>query len=194
MPGNQSGIQQLIQQLAGTQSTAQANTPGNANNGNPNTVYNNAPPKVSYNPAQGAQGYLPPVMDGYGNWMINKPQPPASGAEPVDWSKMITDIANPVLPTWNPASQGSWGTPPPATLPSTNDPVPVQPVPGGGNATPDPVTGAYRTNGGGGSVVLESYIDGRDTTAAKVKKGDMMKTIDPRSMVYGEDRITYAET
>lgn len=54
--------QQFLQQGTGNQTLAQGSSPFLANNGNPNTIYNTAPP-------QG--GYLPPVSNAYDQWRIN---------------------------------------------------------------------------------------------------------------------------
>ena len=69
---NQSMLQNFIQNTAGTQTTAQANTPSATNNGNPNTAYN----WTSYLPSvtQGAGG-LPNV-----NFSLLSSQAPASSA------------------------------------------------------------------------------------------------------------------
>lgn len=67
MATDQSGIQNFIQSMSGTQTTAQANTPGATNNGNPNTVYNSPTwgtyvPKVTPAPTAGG---LPSVSFNY---------------------------------------------------------------------------------------------------------------------------------
>lgn len=193
MPTSQSEIQSLLQDLSGVQTTAQSNVPGAVNNGSPNTVYNtpqsSSPPSpwVQYNPVQGAGGYMPPVTNAYGQWMINKgPQPGSS----VDWNQMIQDIAGPMLPTWNipppqenPLPPPGGNTPPPV---NTGGPLPPNQTP---HTNPDrgfPIKD--------GCVVVESFIDGRDGRAASVKKRDLMVTIDPRNMIKGIDVVTYAET
>lgn len=116
---NQSDIQSLIQQLAGTHTAGQANVPSAVNNGNPNTVYNVAPP-------QG--GYLPPVTNGYDHWRIN----PTGGA--VNWAQMAQQ-----------GGGGMWGSGTP-TLPRPPTPVPTTPptswgFPTPGGTTPPPSTG-----------------------------------------------------
>jgi hypothetical protein len=119
--------------------------------------------------------------------MINKgPQPGSS----VDWNQMIQDIAGPILPTWNipppqenPLPPPGGNTPPPV---HTGGPLPPTQVPSG--------SGGDVALGGGGCVVVESYIDGRDGRASTIKKRDLMITIDPRNMIKGVDVVTYAET
>lgn len=201
MATGQSDIQSLLQQLSGVQTTAQGSVPSAVNNGNPNTVYNNAMPAgtqnnpwVQYNPVSGSGGYLPPATNALGQWLINPGPTPAAGSG-IDWSQMIQDIAGPMLPTWNPQA------PLPTARPPVKTPVPVNPPVNTGGPNP-PIQGPTiktpilpdGSETGFGCVVLESFVDGKDGRAGTIKKRDLMVTIDPRNMVKGVDVVTYAAT
>lgn len=138
----QSDIQTLIQNLAGVQTQAQQGASNTANNGNPNTVYN-----------QSAWGYGgPPAMNQAGEWSMNNlSRPPTiqlSGWKPPAGWGSVGNGTGPVLPinggivtdpNWVPGTfpGGGGTTTPPTTTPPTG-------TPGGGTA---PVGGG----GGGGS-------------------------------------------
>lgn len=131
----QSDIQSILQQATGVQTMGQSWLPSGVNNGNPNTVYNVAPPEG---------GYIPPTSDAFGNWFINRPMAPAV----TDWSTMIRDPAQTVSaakPVWDlstsvpPAAGGGTTTPAPST------PAPTTPAP----TTPAPVTNPSQWFGAG---------------------------------------------
>lgn len=133
----QSPVQQLIQSLAGIQTTAQQNASNAANNGNPNTVYNTS-----------AWGYGgPPVMDSNGAWSTNQFSPAA-----------VLQAQNLNFGSWQaPAGTGSttgggWGNLRPVLPPNIADPnwVPTTPPGGGGTTTPPTTT---PPTGGGGTPV-----------------------------------------
>lgn len=109
---------------------AQGNSPFNANNGNPNTVYNQKPTgMVNFIPQTGA--YIAPQSDAMNNWAVNPV--PMGGATTPFWQlpsgtgtsqgPRLTVPPLTVDPNWVPAV-----TPPPTTLP-----------PGGTGTTTTPV-------------------------------------------------------
>lgn len=136
----QSPVQQLIQSLAGIQTTAQQNASNAANNGNPNTVYNTS-----------AWGYGgPPVMDSNGAWSTNQFSPAA-----------VLQAQNLNFGSWQPpagtgsTTGGGWGNLRPVLPPNIADPnwvaPPVTTPPGGGGTTTPPTT--TPPTGGGGTPV-----------------------------------------
>lgn len=138
----QSPVQQLIQSLAGIQTTAQQNASNSANNGNPNTVYNTS------NWGYGG----PPVMDSGGSWSNNQFSPAAvlqglnlnlGGWTAPQGTQMDWSWLRPTLPEGGIVPNPNW--PPPVTppvVPPTTPPVVVPEQP--------PITGG---NGGGGTPV-----------------------------------------
>lgn len=127
----QSPVQQLIQSLAGIQTTAQQNASNSANNGNPNTVYNTS-----------TWGYGgPPVMNSGGSWSTNQFSPAAVlqglNLNLGGWTAPTNTNSGdplgalrPVLPPGGITLNPSWPTTPP-TPPNNGG--------GGGGGTP-PVT------------------------------------------------------
>ena len=120
---NQSNLQQLLQNLAGTHTAGQANVPSSVNNGNPNTVYNlpqTPPPTVA-------------------PW-VNPPANPK-------WNTMVAPVNKyqlPALAPFVPNTNGGtgWGTPPPTTPPV------IPGVPGGPDVhIPPGETGGPNTGG-----------------------------------------------
>lgn len=137
---DQSSIQSLIQQLAGTHTSGQQNLPSSVNNGNPNTIYNVQLP-------QG--GYLPPVSNNLDQWRIN-PLPTQPG---LDWQQLAGGGGG----------GGSWGGPVgppggPVTFPNLPPPTGTPTPPGGtapppvntGGGLPPTHTGPIRDGGGEG--------------------------------------------
>lgn len=137
---------------------AQGNSPFTANNGNPNTVYNQKPTgMVSFIPQTG--GYLAPQSDAMNNWAINPT--PMGGATTPFWQLPSTGLGGTggprltvpqltVDPNWVPVK-------PPTTPPTTTTPPPggtYTPTPGGGGGssteTYGPELWAGGTTGGGG--------------------------------------------
>jgi len=121
----QSLTQGFIQNSAGTQSVAQNAQPLIANNGNPNTVYNNPP----------MGGYLPPVANAYDQWRIN---PGFSGGGGFltggfDWGIGGNGFPMPNVPS---GGGGNWRPPTrPPTTPPTGGPT-VTPPTGGPTVPP----------------------------------------------------------
>ena len=107
--------QGFLQSAGDLHTTAQNNVPFSANNGNPNTIYNQVP-------QQG--GYLPPVSNAYDQWRIN----PATsyGVMPINFGNGTSIGQGPLfnfppsngggtLPTLPPSTGGNL---PPATAPT----------------------------------------------------------------------------
>ena len=147
----QSPVQQLIQSLAGIQTTAQQNASNAANNGNPNTVYNTS-----------AWGYGgPPVMDSNGAWSTNQFSPAA-----------VLQAQNLNFGSWQPpagtgsTTGGGWGNLRPVLPPNIADPnwvaPPVTTPPGGGGTTTPPTT-TPPTGGGGTPVTGGPLVPGGST-------------------------------
>lgn len=123
----QSEIQTLIQQLAGVQTQAQQGASNSANNGNPNTVYN-----------QSAWGYGgPPAMNQQGDWSMNnlsRPptitlggwQPPAGWGGVGNGTGPVLPINGgmPTNPSWTPAPIPGDPNTPGVTTPTTGGTVP----------------------------------------------------------------------
>ena len=134
---NQSNLQQLLQNLAGTHTAAQANVPSSVNNGNPNTIYNlpqNPPPAT-------AQPWLAPV-------------PP----QPINWQGMIQPTNKYQLPTLPPFvpntnNGGGWTgiptTPPVTTPPDPSKGGPDTHIPGGETGGGTGTGGNLPPSGGG---------------------------------------------
>lgn len=140
MAVNQSQLQQLIQNSAGTHTAGQANVPSSTQNGNPNSVYN----WTTYLPQVSTQNGQPQV-----NFQLLTSQAPASSAgyatpftaDP--YAAMVlagmpragsSSAVNSLLANWgnnggNPS--GPWtGTPNPTT-PTPTTPTPTTPAPTG---------------------------------------------------------------
>lgn len=147
----QSDVQKLIQSLAGVQTQAQQGASNSANNGNPNTVYN-----------QSAWGYGgPPAMNQQGEWSMNNlSRPPTialgSWQPPAGWGS-VGNGTGAVLPI-----NGGIATNPnyiPETFPidpTTGTPVvpPTTTTPLGGNGgtgLTDPAPGSSIGQGGLGA-------------------------------------------
>lgn len=150
MAVDQAALQQQLQDSFGLQTQGQVLT-GGAMGGNPGGAYNQPQTGVPQVPAgryplpgdvsyyDNSQGYRPPTMDGYGNWMI-----PAAPATTGGFSDEIRALlaqtpvrTNPAIQPWTPPGGYSggptgpigWGTPqfPPGTPPG---------IPGGPTAPP----------------------------------------------------------
>jgi hypothetical protein len=140
---NQSTVQSLLQQLAGTASAGQANLPSGINNGNPNTIYN--------------QPQTPAPLTG------NVPQWPLAPSN-INWQQLAAnapgnDLAHlfpkypAIMPSFNVPGWGGAGQPPPPTTtgnpPPGTPPPPVIP-PGGVNTGGNLPPGTQPGNHGGG--------------------------------------------
>lgn len=117
------------------QPLAQSSTPFTANNGNPNTVYNQKPTgMVNFIPRTGA--YLPPQSDAMNNWAVN---PAATGAATTPfWLQPSTPPATtgPRITVPPLVTDPNWGIPPtkpPTTPPVVTPPPTTTPVIGRGN-------------------------------------------------------------
>ena len=112
---------------------AQGNSPFTANNGNPNTMYNQKPTgMVSFIPQTGA--YLAPMSDAMNNWAVNPV--PMGGATTPFWQLPSTGgpagggttgprLTVPPLtidPNWVPVKPPGTTTPPTTTPPTTKPP------------------------------------------------------------------------
>lgn len=137
---DQSSVQSLLQQLAGTASAGQANLPSNVNNGNPNTIYNQ-PLKSG--------GYLPPVTNAFDQWRINPAPQAPQGA--IDWQQLAAhapgnNLAS-FLPKWPTVAPAvnipGWGGTP-------NPPIPPPVTPPGGVNTGGNLPPSTPGAGGGG--------------------------------------------
>jgi hypothetical protein len=164
MATDQSGIQSFIQNMAGTQTAAQANTPGATNNGNPNTVYNtptwgtyvptvtpvpgSTSPNVSfdyvtapYTPSQ--PGYTSPFAADPTAAMVLSQMPQASGNDNVN--RILSRLMNPG--TYDPGTGTPGGpgpTPGPGPGPGVTPPTNTNGVaaPGGtGPISVGPISG-----------------------------------------------------
>lgn len=198
MPGNQTTIQQLIQQLV----------PSGVNNGNPNTVYNTS--ATPYN--GGTQPVpLPPMQDAQGNWFMNSVSN-AANMGPINLQAMPAPVLGQPwqpsystqarLPTWptpfDPAQYGTAPTAPPATggpaIPSTPVTPPTAPPAAGGGGVGSV---GFDPNGGFGGyegcVVIESYLEDYDR-ADDVQFGDTMVVIDPVTFKRSTGEVSYSET
>lgn len=122
-------VQQNIQDLIGTQTTAQGAVPFNAQNGNPFTIYNQPLP-------QG--GYLPPVTNAQDQWRVN-PIPPAGPFDFTGWGSYNTAGPNMIPINWAqpPAPQA----PPVTGGPGQQTPVNQPPAGGGGGGGGAGLTG-----------------------------------------------------
>lgn len=199
MAGEQTAIQQLIQQLV----------PSGVNNGNPNTVYNTS--STPYN--GGSQAVpLPPMQNTQGQWFMNS----VSNAANLDPRTLTLQGLPPAnigqawqapagiqmrMPTWpTPFDPAQYGTPAAgggATVPPTT-PVPAPPVTGGVAPTAPQgpgVGGVVDTSFTADSwcVVVDSYLKDYDR-ADEVKVGDVMKVIDPVSFEESDGTVSYSET
>lgn len=173
---DQRTVQQLIQSL----------TPGAVNNGNPNTIYNQARPSTP-----------PPILTNQG-WLLNSINPavttPGTMLSYTPWTAPANSLT-PNLPQWPSFAQPT-PTPTPTTpVPTTpTTPVPTTPVPppssGGGS-------GGFDSSGLGfgdeGCVAIDQYIFGFDTPE-DVEVGDTMPTVDALTFKMTEHEVTYAET
>lgn len=196
MPGNQTTIQQLIQQLV----------PSGVNNGNPNTVYNTAATPYS----GGTQPVpLPPMQNAQGNWFMNSVSN-AANMGPINLQAMPAPVLGqpwqpssslqarlPVWPTpFDPAQYGTVPAAPPVTggpaIPSTPVIPPSAPITGGGGSAIN-----YGSGGGGfgdvGCVTIDSVLEDYDR-ADDVQFGDTMFVIDPVTFKRSTGEVSYSET
>lgn len=145
----QSDVQTLIQQLAGIQTTAQNGASNAANNGNPNTVYNQSAWGYGGPPTMNAQGggvsannYSRPASTTLGSWT------PPTGPVGVGTGGPLVPINGggiPTVPGWNPQPPASPVTPP--TAPPVAPPVTPPATP---PLAPPAGTGGYDGNINGG--------------------------------------------
>lgn len=127
-------IQQLMQDLYGTQTTAQSSVPSAVNNGNPGTVYNTAASQAA------------PQLAGFPNAIPSSLPPPQA-----PWDFTYSQAMDP-RPIWD----GNWDTVPlpPAAPPPPSGGNNPPPSTGGNNPpniyTPPTQIGGGNENGGGG--------------------------------------------
>lgn len=170
---DQRTVQQLIQSL----------TPGAVNNGNPNTIYNQAQPSTP-----------PPILTSQG-WLLNSINPamttPGTTLSYTPWMAPANSLS-PNLPQWPTFTQPSLPTP---STPTPTTPVPTTPVPPPtespqlGGSVPG-ISGGF---GDVGCVALDQKIYGF-ASPESVLVGDMMPTVDPLTFKATEHEVTYAET
>lgn len=166
----QSPVQQLIQSLAGIQTTAQQNASNAANNGNPNTVYNTStwgyggPPVSNADVQFSTSTFSPAAVLQAQNLNLGSWQAPAGTT--TDLSRLMPQLpAGGIVtgPGWtggggNNGGGTGGGTNPPTTTPPTSTPVtggnggvsdyPLWNGPGGGWSTPGgPRPGNVNTGG-----------------------------------------------
>lgn len=169
MPGNQSGLQSFIQQMAGTQSGVQSAVPVQANNGNPGTAYNIAPlpawgtyvptttpgqpPSTTFDLVQApytpsSPGYVSPFTADPTVAMVLSQMPQAQGNPLIN--QMLQRITRPRPSGPAPGVPGTTppGTTPPGTTPPGSGPAPNRPgLPGVPMPRPvGPISGPIHNN------------------------------------------------